>query len=170
MRPPSLRSRRRSPSPHWGERRRRRRAVYPFGESERAYSESHRYQRYNVAMMLCHRNFARIVVRRRGRYPNGPRPALHGARSRGTSARAIAPDRGHSRPRAAPNFLDAQKLRSVVDVAQITGEKPMESLGAINMIEITTEIALLAPSQIERHLKNRCISSFWRASDVNPLS
>jgi len=46
----------------------------------------------------------------------------------------------------------------------------MESLDAINMIEITAEIALLAPSQIEWHLKSRCISSIWRASDVNSLS
>ena len=83
VRPPSLRSRRRSPSPHWGERRRRRRVVHPFGESERARSKTHCNQCYNVAMMLCHRNFARIVVRRRGRHPNGPRPASRGARSRG---------------------------------------------------------------------------------------
>ena len=46
----------------------------------------------------------------------------------------------------------------------------MESLGAINMIEITTEIALLAPSQIEWHLKCRCISEHWHPTDVNTLS
>lgn len=82
----------------------------------------------------------------------GRDPLLAGLGRAGCFARAIAPDRGHIRPRAAPKPYDTQKQRGVVDWAQNIGEKPMESLGAINMIEITTEIALLAPSQIEWHL------------------
>ena len=43
----------------------------------------------------------------------------------------------------------------------------MESLGAINMIEMTTEISRTAPSQIQWHLKSRCNSSIWRPNDAN---
>jgi len=92
-----------------------------------------------------------VVVWRRGRHPNGPRPATSdGAMARirqdaglgraGTSARAIAPDRGHLRPRAASIPFDAQKQRGVVEAPQIISEKPMDSFDARNAIEIATEI------------------------------
>ena len=170
LRPPSLRSRRRSPSPLRGERRRRRRVVHPFGESERARTKEHRNQRYNVATILCHPNFVRIAVRRRGRHPNGPRPPFAGLGRAGSSARAIAPDRGHFRPPAAPKPFDAQKQRSVMDWAQIVGELDVKSLDATDLIEIADKSSFSAPLQIEWRLKNRYISEFWRADDVNSLS
>jgi hypothetical protein len=57
-----------------------------------------------------------------------------------------------------------------VEEAQIAGEMSMESLGAINMIEMSTKITLSTPPKIEWHLKSRCISGLWRAIGTNPLS
>ena len=68
----------------------------------------------------------------------GRDPHFAGLGRAGTFARAIAPDRGHFRPRAAPKSHDTQKQRGVVDGSQIAGEKSMESLGAINVIEMAT--------------------------------
>lgn len=100
----------------------------------------------------------------------GRDPPFAGLGRAGCFARAIAPDRGHSRPRAAPKYHDTQKQRGAVEEPQITGEKLMESLGAINIVETTEKIALLAPSPIEWHPKDRCISEIWRAIDANSLS
>lgn len=46
----------------------------------------------------------------------------------------------------------------------------MESFDAMNMVEMTTEFALLTPLKIEWRLKNHCISEFWGPIDANPLS
>ena len=91
----------------------------------------------------------------------GRDPPFAGLGRAGLLARAIAPDRGLFRPRSAPSSHDTLKQRGVVDEAQITGEKPMESFGAISMIEKTRKIASQALSPIEWHLKSRCNSSVW---------
>ena len=83
VRPPSLRSRRRSPSPHWGERRRRRRVVHPFGESERTRSETPSIQCYLSAVISRHRAWKSCRCPAEGASPGWAETRTCGARSRG---------------------------------------------------------------------------------------
>lgn len=79
----------------------------------------------------------------------GRDPPFAGLGRAGISAGAIAPDRGLFRPRSAPSSHDTQKQRSVVDWAQNVGEMAVESLDAINLVEMADEMSLPAPSQIQ---------------------
>lgn len=112
-----------------------------------------------------------VVVRRRGRHPNGPRPALAGL----GRARPVGP-RDSTRPRplqaaGRPRKLyEAQMHRSIVDEPQIMKEANLESFDVNGDLEIPGELARLALVIVSRHQKISFISVLWRAIDASSLS